>query len=183
MPKNLSRNTLYIIIATIAFVVIFLIASIISINYTREQTKELNQLFMSQSSSQSSTVGLKPAKLQFSTLELADTPQKRKTGLMNRTLLCDDCAMLFKFDKPNIESFWMKDTLIPLDIIFINNDGVITNICYNMQPNDITTDCSSNKPVQIVLETNPNFLKKLNLQEGSQLDLEYLFSQAKTKTP
>ena len=74
----------------------------------------------------------------------------------------------------------MKNTLIPLDIIFINNDGVITNICHNMQPNDITTNCSSTQPVQIVLETNPNFLKKLNLQEGSQLDLEYLFSQTKT---
>ena len=183
MPKNLSKTTLYITIATIAFVVIFLIASIISINYTREQTKELNQVFMSQSLSQSSTVGLKPAKLQFSTLELANTPETQRIGLMNRSSLCDNCGMIFEFDISEIQSFWMKNTLIPLDIIFINNDGVITNICYNMQPNDVTTDCSSNEPVQIVLETNPNFLKNLNLQEGSQLDLEYLTNQAKTKTP
>ena len=181
MPKNLSKTTLYITIATIAFVVIFLIASIISINYAREQIKEVDKTFMSQS--QSSIVGLKPAKLQFSTLELANTPETQRIGLMNRTSLCDNCAMLFEFDAPGFQSFWMKNTLIPLDIIFINNDGVITNICYNMQPKDITTNCSSSQPVQIVLETNPNFLKKLNLQEGSQLDLEYLFSQAKTKTP
>ena len=183
MPKNLSKTTLYITIATIAFVVIFLIASIISINYTREQIKISNQTFMSQSLSQSSTVEPKPAKLQFSTLELANTLETQTIGLMNRNSLCDNCGMLFQFDISEIQSFWMKNTLIPLDIIFINNDGAITNICYNMQPNDITTNCSSSQPVQIVLETNPNFLKKLNLQEGSQLDLEYLFSQAKTKTP
>lgn len=179
MPKKLSKNTLYITIATIGFVVIFLIASIISIN----QIKNSNQLFMLQSSSQSSVIGLKPAKLQFSMLELANNPETQRIGLMNRISLCDDCAMLFQFDISEVQSFWMKNTLIPLDIIFINNDGVITNICYNMQPNDITTNCSSTQPVQIVLETNPNFLKNLNLQEGSQLDLEYLFSQAKTKTP
>lgn len=62
------------------------------------------------------------------TVEVARTPQEQATGLMNRQSLAPDRGMVFPFANPRIASFWMKDTLIPLDIIFIRADGSITNI-------------------------------------------------------
>jgi uncharacterized membrane protein (UPF0127 family) len=61
-------------------------------------------------------------------VEVASTPQSREHGLMQRDYLCDDCGMLFVFEKPDKYSFWMKDTLLPLSIAFVAADGSIINI-------------------------------------------------------
>ncbi len=66
--------------------------------------------------------------------ELADTPAAQARGLMFRTELPDDEAMLFPSDPPAPRSFWMKNTPIPLDIIFVGTDGRITNIAANTVP-------------------------------------------------
>ncbi|MDD5481966.1 MAG: DUF192 domain-containing protein, partial [Candidatus Shapirobacteria bacterium] len=55
-------------------------------------------------------------------IELAITAQERAQGLSGRKGLCDQCGMLFIFDKPNYHSFWMRDTLIPLDIIWLDQN-------------------------------------------------------------
>jgi uncharacterized membrane protein (UPF0127 family) len=69
--------------------------------------------------------------------EVADTPEARNYGLMKRKKLCANCGMLFVFPHPDIQSFWMKNTLLPLSIAFIAADGSILNI-EDMQPE--TTD-------------------------------------------
>ena len=69
--------------------------------------------------------------------EIANTPQSRERGLMQRDRLCTDCGMLFVFEKAGRYNFWMKDTPLPLSIAFIAADGAIINIA-EMQPN--TTD-------------------------------------------
>ncbi len=69
--------------------------------------------------------------------EIADTPQSREHGLMQRDHLCADCGMLFVFEKTGRYRFWMKDTPLPLSIAFIAADGSILNIA-EMQP--YTTD-------------------------------------------
>ena len=66
--------------------------------------------------------------------EIADTPQSREHGLMQRAQLCVDCGMLFIFEKADKHSFWMKNTPLPLSIAFIAADGAIINIA-EMQPN------------------------------------------------
>ncbi len=66
--------------------------------------------------------------------EIADTPASRNQGLMHREQLCANCGMLFVFDHPYRQSFWMKDTPLPLSIAFIAADGGIINID-EMQPN------------------------------------------------
>jgi uncharacterized membrane protein (UPF0127 family) len=76
------------------------------------------------------------------TLEYADTFERRARGLMNRTSICDSCGMLFQFSQPRMAGFWMKNTLIPLDIAFIRADGMITDI-KAMQPHDLTSTNSS----------------------------------------
>ena len=60
--------------------------------------------------------------------EVASTPQSREYGLMQRNSLCDNCGMLFVFDKADKYSFWMKNTLLPLSIAFIDKNGSILNI-------------------------------------------------------
>jgi uncharacterized membrane protein (UPF0127 family) len=115
----------------------------------------------------------------FDKIELANTPQKREYGLMNRTNLCDKCGMIFVFPVANTYSFWMKDTKIPLDIIFVKDDGVISNICYNMQPEDVTTSCMATSQVKYVIETNPSYFESNNLKENSKLDIKSLLDIAK----
>jgi hypothetical protein len=70
--------------------------------------------------------------------EIADTPQSREHGLMQRNQLCADCGMLFVFEKADRYNFWMKDTPLPLSIAFIAADGTIINIA-EMQPNTSDT--------------------------------------------
>jgi uncharacterized membrane protein (UPF0127 family) len=60
--------------------------------------------------------------------EIANTPQQRERGLMERAKLCDNCGMLFVFEKPARYAFWMKNTPIPLSIAFISADGVVVNV-------------------------------------------------------
>jgi uncharacterized membrane protein (UPF0127 family) len=69
------------------------------------------------------------------TVEIADTPATRETGLMNRFSLRPDHGMLFVFDRPQSMAFWMKNTYIPLSIAFVDAHGVILNI-EDMQPRD-----------------------------------------------
>lgn len=68
------------------------------------------------------------------TVEIADTDSERRIGLMNRTELPADHGMLFVFDEPQQVSFWMKNTLIPLDILYFDADNKLTQIYANTPP-------------------------------------------------
>lgn len=85
------------------------------------------------------------------TVEIAATGEERNRGLMFRTELAPDAGMLFDFGEERPVSFWMQNTLIPLDMIFIGADGEIKNIHVNARPRD-TTSIPSGFPVQFVLE-------------------------------
>lgn len=87
------------------------------------------------------------------TVEIADTEASRATGLMNRETLKDGHGMLFDFETARPVTMWMKNTLIPLDMIFINEDGRIANIARNAQPLSLAT-IPSDGPVRFVLEIN-----------------------------
>ncbi|MEK6816105.1 MAG: DUF192 domain-containing protein [Nanoarchaeota archaeon] len=88
-------------------------------------------------------------------LEMADTPDKRAAGLMFRESLCEGCGMLFTFDEEDYHPFWMKNTLIPLDMVFINSRMEVVDMLY-AAPCD-TEECLSYIPkekVKYVLEVN-----------------------------
>ncbi|KQX21687.1 MULTISPECIES: DUF192 domain-containing protein [unclassified Sphingomonas] len=84
-------------------------------------------------------------------VEVASTPQEQARGLMYRTSLPDHGGMIFPMVPPRDASFWMKNTYIPLDMIFIRADGTIARIAANTVPEDLTP-VPSGEPVAAVLE-------------------------------
>ncbi|MER3404798.1 MAG: hypothetical protein C4289_06230 [Chloroflexota bacterium] len=88
-------------------------------------------------------------------VEIADTPELRALGLMNREALAEDHGMLFVFEQDVQVPFWMKDTLIPLSIAFIAADGTIVDI-KDMQPLDLSL-VYSQAPYRYALEVNQGF--------------------------
>jgi uncharacterized membrane protein (UPF0127 family) len=100
-------------------------------------------------------------------IEIADTPESMKTGLMYRDSLGIDEGMLFVYDKPDILSFWMKNTYLPLDIIFIGSDSTIVSMAQRTTPyNEQAVDSKS--PSQFALEVNAGVAAKFNLQLGNR---------------
>lgn len=96
-------------------------------------------------------------------VELAITPKEQEIGLMNRKKLKKNAGMLFWFGGEEAErSFWMKNTLIPLDLLFIKADGTIYDIHENSIPNDLTS-MKSYGDVAAVLEVNAGLTAKLGI--------------------
>ena len=86
-------------------------------------------------------------------IELAKTPSEQSLGLMFRSSLPDDAGMLFIFGNPRPASFWMKNTMIPLDMIFIDDAGLVANIAAETEPYSLAPH-GSEGAVRAVLEIN-----------------------------
>lgn len=99
-------------------------------------------------------------------IEIAQTPAQLSRGLMNRKSLSQDSGMLFIFPDEQIRTFWMKDTLIPLDMIFMDKQKKIVGIVYNATPQTLDVR-SVNKPAQYVLEINAGQALMNNLKIGA----------------
>jgi uncharacterized membrane protein (UPF0127 family) len=90
--------------------------------------------------------------------EVASTAQSREQGLMQRTILCEDCGMLFVFEKADKYSFWMQDTPLPLSVAFIDATGEITNI-EEMAPDTTVLHDSQGKAL-FALEMNGGWFSR-----------------------
>lgn len=98
-------------------------------------------------------------------VEIADTPEKQEKGLMGRKSLPENQGMLFIYDEPQDLSYWMKDTLISLDIIFIDDDMEVVSV---KQGQPMSEEPITENDVQYVLEVNSNS----GIEEGDQLVIE-----------
>ncbi|MEO8310960.1 MAG: DUF192 domain-containing protein [Caldimonas sp.] len=99
--------------------------------------------------------------------ELASTPQQREIGLMFRTAMPTSDGMLFVFERPAQQCFWMRNTLIPLSVAFLGDDGSVVNID-DMKAQTLDAHCSA-KPVRFVLEMNQGWFAKRGIKPGSKL--------------
>ncbi len=99
--------------------------------------------------------------------QLALTPEQRQIGLMWRKAMPTHEGMLFVFEQPSQQCFWMKNTLIPLTAAFVADDGTIVNLV-DMQPQTLNPHCSE-KPVRYVLEMNLGWFAKKNIKAGSKI--------------
>ena len=101
------------------------------------------------------------------TAEVARTPDQRAIGLMNRPTMPTNDGMLFVFEQPGQQCFWMKNTLLPLSIAFLADDGSIVNI-EDMKPQSLDSHCSA-KPVRFALEMNQGWFAKRALKPGTKI--------------
>lgn len=101
-------------------------------------------------------------------VEVATTPQEQARGLMFRTSLPADGGMIFPMVPPRFASFWMKNTKIPLDIIFIRPDHTIERIAANAVPEDLTP-LESGEPVAAVLEIIGGDAARLGIAPGDKV--------------
>ncbi len=99
--------------------------------------------------------------------ELADTPETLQTGLMDRPSLPANAGMLFALGPPDIYCFWMKNTLIPLSIAFIDEQGRIVSI-QDMQPHDLSPHCPPSL-ITTTLEMNQGWFKRAGIQAGDPI--------------
>jgi uncharacterized membrane protein (UPF0127 family) len=99
-------------------------------------------------------------------IEIADTPAETARGLMFRESLAPDHGMLFDFGEPREPAMWMKNTLIPLDMLFLDVDGNVVAIAQNTQPHSLRR-ISPGMPVKAVLELNGGTTRELNILPGS----------------
>ena len=99
--------------------------------------------------------------------QVALAPQERQIGLMNRPEMPPQEGMLFVFEQPAQQCFWMKNTLLPLTAAFIADDGTIVNL-EDMKPQTLDSHCSS-KPVRFVLEMNQGWFAKKGIKAGTKL--------------
>lgn len=116
-------------------------------------------------------------------VEIAETPKTVQDGLMHRTEMARDAGMLFYFGSGEREvSFWMKNTLIPLDMLFIRADGTIANIHENAVPMSLQS-VPSRAAVLAVLELNGGEATARGIQVGDRVDHPYFRAQQITPVP
>ena len=103
---------------------------------------------------------------QFS-VDIADTQALRETGLMNRAKLAKSAGMLFIYAAPEHAFYWMKNTLIPLDIVFADSAGRVTRVASNAAPGDLTP-IDGGAGVAYVLEINGGLAGRMGIAPGAE---------------
>jgi uncharacterized membrane protein (UPF0127 family) len=98
-------------------------------------------------------------------VEIAATDSQKERGLMFRKQMAEDHGMLFVFAAPGERNFWMKNTEIPLDIVYIEADGTIHHIAHDAKPQDLTP-LPSQGAVMHVLELNGGLTARMGIKEG-----------------
>jgi uncharacterized membrane protein (UPF0127 family) len=101
-------------------------------------------------------------------VEIADTPDEQARGLMFREHMASSAGMLFVFPRPKHAVFWMKNTLIPLDMLFIDATGRVTRVHPQAVPQD-ETPIDGGDGVKMVLEINGGLAARLGLAEGAEM--------------
>ena len=101
-------------------------------------------------------------------MEVAADDESREKGLMFRKEMAPDAGMLFDFHTPQLVSFWMENTILPLDMLFVRADGTIARIKANATPYS-RENIPSGEPVQLVIELNAGRAAALGITEGAKV--------------
>lgn len=102
-------------------------------------------------------------------VEMATTPAQQETGLMFRTAVAPDGGMLFDWGTPRQSMMWMKNTLVPLDMLFISADGVVSHIAENTVPHSLAV-IDGRAPARATLELAAGTAQRLNLTVGAKVE-------------
>ncbi|MET0257246.1 MAG: DUF192 domain-containing protein [Methylobacterium sp.] len=139
--------------------VILIVVALVAVGYF---------VFTSQSSGSDATLVTATGRHPIA-VEIADTPETREVGLMNRDQMDADGGMLFDFGESREVTMWMKNTLIPLDMLFLDHRGLIVRVAANARPLSLSL-IPSNAPVQYVLELNGGAAARYGAKVGDHLE-------------
>ena len=130
--------------------------------------------YASEVDAESTAIVMTPDGVHHFRVAVADTDQERATGLMWVKKMEDESGMLFVFEEERIQTFWMKNTKIPLDMIFIDSQGTIVSIQKNAQPctSDPCQSYPSTSPVRYILEINGGLADEKNINVKDQVQIE-----------
>jgi uncharacterized membrane protein (UPF0127 family) len=126
---------------------------------------------------ETTTLTVKGEKEHTFTLEVPRTPEGQAKGLMNRTELKDDGGMLFLYAVPQRVCFWMKDTLVALDLIIIDANSKILEIIPSMKPKSIRMKCSQSQAIAAI-EVKAGTCEHLGLKAGDSVSCPLLPTQS-----
>ena len=104
-------------------------------------------------------------------IELADTPETRSRGLSGRSELSFDEGMLFVFPEDGAYGFWMKDMQIPIDIIWMSEDGVVVDMALNVSPDTYPASFFPKTPARYVLAVAAGFAERYSVRIGDTVEL------------
>ena len=171
IDENQMKNKQNVLIGSFAICLILLSITIFTYYITNEENQTQEKIaIVTFFPSNATSISI--------TCEIASTPQKRSEGLMNRVELPDDKGMLFVYETPQNLSFWMKNTLIPLDIIFLDETGVVINIeSADIEPDVSDKDLTryySLRPAKFVVEINQGLSTLYGIEEGTPVLIEYV---------
>jgi len=102
------------------------------------------------------------------TVEVAETPEQMEQGLMFRRTMAPDAGMLFDYKTPTVATMWMRNTLIPLDMLFVDGQGRIVNIRQRAVPQSLDIIAAA-APVRAVIELNGGTVARLGIAPGDQV--------------
>ena len=174
--KNQSRKNLFmqigVVILLIAFVAYLILSNVLVRNET--SNKDLDKAV----SAKTAFSFVKEGELLFTDskgntitkidIEIADDDEQRTTGLMYRDKMDESQGMLFIFDTEELQAFWMKNTILPLDIIYVNAKMEIVSIQKNAEPFS-EKSLPSIKPAQYVVEVNAGYCERHGVKEGDKI--------------
>lgn len=168
--KRMVQVTVTIVL--IAFVAYYVLSNLMvhKVEVNQDLEKALNQRTVYNFTKQGELafISAKGDTISKIDVEVADDPAKRTRGLMFRDKMAENQGMIFLFDKEEEQSFWMHNTILPLDIIYINSRMEIVSIIKNAEPfND--TALPSLKPAQYVVEVNAGYTNKYNIKKGDKI--------------
>jgi uncharacterized membrane protein (UPF0127 family) len=176
ISKKQSRKNLWmqitVAIVLICFIAFFVLSNILKSNETIN--KDLENAMKSKSAysfvkeGELSFTDSKGQFLQRIDIEVADDDEQRTTGMMFRDKMDEDQGMLFIFDSEAPQAFWMHNTVLPLDIIYVNSKMEIVTIAKNAKPYD-DKSLPSIKPAQYVVEVNAGYCDKYGIKEGAKI--------------
>lgn len=163
MNPNNNKTKLFII-----YGLTFLVFALTSFGITLITTKAPNN-----SSKEMSTTSSKEIKMEFEKLELMRTPEEQAQGMQNRTEFCNRCGMLFIFEEPQELNFWMKNTLFPIDIIYLDTNKKVVKRIVKPKLNNTEITYSSDSDAKYALEIPSTRADELNIKAGDKLLFDY----------
>jgi hypothetical protein len=175
--NNNSKFFRYVLIAIVAIVSLYFVYDVfikdktnISINGIRDDNAFIKEpLFSKHGELSFIKSGSDAAVKKTIDIEIAETDSTMAQGLMYRKSMQDNQGMLFIYDRPERHSFWMKNTIISLDIIFVDETKEIINIYHSTTPKSLKS-LPSTRPALYVVEVNSGFTEKNDIKEGDKIE-------------